>query len=100
MDTANNENAQDSLAAIEEIMKQTRKAIASAHTNPLLIFWGILWVISFASAQFYLAYAHYICWSMAAVGGVGTFIIFRISHTQHSIRSESRLRIGRRILCS
>ncbi|MGB8227336.1 MAG: hypothetical protein WCE45_10825 [Sedimentisphaerales bacterium] len=108
MDKSNDENiqqstqesAQDSLAAIEQIMAQTRKAIVSTRSNPLLILWGILWVVSFTAAQFYLAYAHYIFWSMGAVGGVGTFIIFRISHTQPPIRSELRFRIGRRILWS
>jgi hypothetical protein len=90
MDTANNENAQDSLAAIEEIMKQTRKAIASTYANPMLILWGILWVVSFATAQFYLKYVDYIFWSMGAVGGVGSFIIGWISHSQPSVRTSIR----------
>jgi hypothetical protein len=96
MDTANNENAQDSLAAIEEIMKQTRRAIASTHANPLLIMWGILWVVSFTAAQFYLAYAHYIFWSMGAIGGVGSFLICRISNTESCVRTSTS--DGRRLL--
>jgi len=94
------ESAQDSLAVIEQVMAQTHKAIASTYANPLLVLWGILWVVSFTAAQFYLAYADYIFWSMGAIGGVGTFIIFRISRAQLSVRSELRFRIGRRILWS
>ncbi len=100
MDKLNGENAQESLAAIENIMKQTRKAIASSHANSLLILWGVIWVVNNTVLQFYPDYAHYISWGFVAVGMFGTFLIHHISHTQPSIRSEHRLRIGRRILCS
>jgi hypothetical protein len=96
MDKLDSENAQESLDAIEEVMAQTRKAIASTYANPLLILWGALWVASFTAAQFYLVYAHYIFWGMGAIGGVGTFIICRISHTQPYVRTS--IRSGWRLL--
>jgi hypothetical protein len=89
MDKPNGENAQESLAAIEKVIAQTRKAIASTHANP------------FTAAHFYLDYANYMfLGGFGAVGGVGTFIIFRISRTQPSVKSSIRQRIGRRILWS
>jgi len=90
MDKPNSENAQESLAAIEEVMSQTRKAVASTYANPLLILWGILWVASFTAAQFYLVYADYIFWGMSAVGGVGSFIIGRICHTRPLVKTSMR----------
>ena len=96
MDKPNSENAQESLAMVDDVMVQTRKAIASTYANPLLILWGILWVVSFMAAQFYLAYAHYIFWSMGAIGGIGSFVISRSSHTRPLVKTS--IRSGRRLL--
>ena len=84
------QSAQESLDAIEEVMSQTRKAIASSYANPLLILWGILWVVSFTAAQFYLAYADYIFWGMGAIGGIGTFIIIRNSYSRPLVKTSTR----------
>jgi hypothetical protein len=98
MDKPNSENAQESLAMVNDVMAQTRKAIASTYANPLLILWGIIWVVSFTAAHFYLVYVHYIFWGLSAVGVVGTLIIVWISRTRLSVRSGPRFRIGWRML--
>ena len=96
IDENTQQSAQESLASIEQVMAQTRKAIASTYANPMLILWGILWVVSFAAAQFYLVYAHYIFWSMGAIGGIGSFIIGRNSRKRPFLKSS--MRSGWRIL--
>lgn len=85
-----NENAKESLASINEVMSQTRKAVASTYANPLLILWGILWVASFMAAQFYIVYAHYIFWGMSMVGGVGSFMIIRNYNSRPFVKSSTQ----------
>ena len=97
MDKLNGENAQDSLAAIENIMKQTRKAIASSHANSLLILWGVIWVVNNTVLQFYPDYAHYISWGFVAVGMFGTFLIHHISHTEPWVRTFLSQKTSRRL---
>jgi hypothetical protein len=97
MDKLDGENAQESLAAIENIMKQTRKAIASSHANSLLILWGVIWVVNNTVLQFYPDYAHYVSWVFVAVGGVGTFLIHYISHTEPWVRTFLSQKTSRRL---
>jgi len=86
MDKFNSENAQESLAIVDDVIAQTRKAIASTYANPLLILWGVIWVVSFTAAHLYLDYAFHIFTAFSVVGGIGTFIIVRIFHTKSPIR--------------
>jgi hypothetical protein len=89
--------AQASLSTVQDVMDQTHKAIASAYANPLLILWGVLWIIAFTAAHFYLTYAFYIFIGMAAVGGAGTAVIFRAFHTKAPIQETSGPKLGWRI---
>jgi hypothetical protein len=98
MDKPDSENAYESLAMVDDVMAQTRKAIASTYANPLLILWGIIWVASFTVAHFYLDYAYYIFPAFNVVGGIGTFIILRISHTRPSVRTPASQKMGWRLL--
>jgi hypothetical protein len=91
------EEARASLSTVRDIMNQTRRAIASAYANPLLILWGVLWIIAFTAAHFYLTYAFHIFMTMAAIGGAGTAVIFRIFHTKAPIQEASGPKLGWRI---
>ncbi len=86
MDKPDSENAHESLAIIDDVMVQTRKAIASTYANPLLILWGIIWVAAFTATHFYLNYASYIFTALDIVGCIGTFIIIRIFHNRSPVR--------------
>ncbi|MFZ0034045.1 MAG: hypothetical protein WAK60_03525 [Sedimentisphaerales bacterium] len=88
MDKPNSENVQESLAMVDDVMVQTRKAIASTYANPLLILWGIIWVAAFTATHFYLNYAGYIFTALDIVGCIGTFIILWIFHTKPSVRTQ------------
>ena len=91
------EEAQASLSSVREVMNSTHRAIASAYANPLLILWGVLWIIAFTSAHFYLPYAFHIFMAMGVVGGAGTAVIFRVFHTKAPIQEASGPKVGRRI---
>jgi len=73
-------------AMVDDVMAQTRKAIASTYANPLLILWGIIWIAAFTATHFFLNYAFYIFITLDIVGCIGTFIIIRIFHYRYPVR--------------
>src|SRR4030042_4642329 len=91
------EETHASLSAVRNVMAQTHKAISSAYANPSLIMWGVLWIIAFTTTHFYLAYAFYIFMAMAAVGGVGTAVIFGVFRSKAPIKDASSQKLGWRI---
>lgn len=91
------EDARESLSTVHDVTIQTQRAIASVYTNPILILWGVLWIIAFTTTHFYLAYAFHIFMAMAAVGGVGTAVICWIFHSKAPIQETSGPKLGWRI---
>jgi len=91
------EEAQASLSSVREVTSRTQRAIASAYANPLLILWGMLWIIAYTATHFYLAYAFHIFTTMAVVGGVGTAVIVWSLHSKAPIQEASSPKLGRRI---
>ena len=91
------EEARESLSTVRDVTTQTHKAITSAYANSSLIMWGVLWVIAFTTTHYYLAYAFHIFMAMAAVGGVGTAVIFRVFHSKAPIKDTSSQKLGWRI---
>ena len=91
------EEARESLSTVRDVTTQTHKAITSAYANPMLILWGVLWIIAFTVTHFYLAYAFYIFTAMAAIGGVGTAVIFGAFHSKAPIKDTSSQKLGWRI---
>lgn len=90
-------DAKASLSTIQDVSMLTRRAIASAYANPLLILWGVLWIIAFTTAHFYIDYDFQIFMAMSAVGGVGTVIICWFFHSKASFKDDPSERIGWRI---
>jgi len=72
-----NEDAQASLADIEDVMKRTRKVIASTYTSPFLILWGLVWIVAFLGTHFFTARANFIWMTLNSIGVVATFLISR-----------------------
>ncbi len=91
------EDAKTSLSAADDVIRQTRKAIASSYANPLLILWGLLWIVAFTVTHFYRMHAYGIFMAMGVVGGVGTAIIVRIFHSQAPVKETASHRMGWRI---
>jgi hypothetical protein len=97
MEKHGSEDANESLAMVDDIMVQTRKAIASIYASPLLILWGVIWIASFTVAHFYLDHAYYIFTAFNLVGGIGTFIIVQIFHTRSPVRGPISRKEGWRL---
>lgn len=91
------EDAQASLSAVQSAMIRTHKSIASVYANPLLIMWGILWIMAFTVTHFYYPYAFYIFMAMAVVGGLGTTVIVGIFRSKALIKEKSSQKYGRRV---
>ena len=83
------EEAQASLSKVRDVTVQTQRAITSAYANPILILWGVLWIISYTMAHFYLSYSFYIFMAEAVVGCVGTAIIFWLLLSKAPVRDTS-----------
>ncbi|MFC1635508.1 hypothetical protein ACFL5Z_11760 [Planctomycetota bacterium] len=91
------EDARASLTTIRDVRIQTQRAVTSAYANPIMILWGILWIIAFTATHFYIDYAYHIFITMGVIGSVGTAIIFRLFHSKAPFRDDPSERIGWRV---
>jgi len=89
--------AQESLSTVQDVTVQTHRAIASVYANPLLILWGLLWIIAFTAAHFYLAYDFHIFMVMGVAGGIGTAVVCWVFHSKAPVQDTSYPRVGWRI---
>jgi len=78
MDESYSENVQESLAAVENTMLRTRKAVGASRGSPFLILWGLLWTIAYTVSHFCPKYSGITFPMMGIVGTVGCFLIFWI----------------------
>jgi hypothetical protein len=69
------ENVQESLAAIEDTMLRTRKAVGASRGSPYLILWGLLMTTAYAFSHFYPKYSHLAFIMMAVIGNAGAILI-------------------------
>jgi len=91
------EEARASLSSVRDATVRAHRAIASAYTNPLLILWGMLWIIAYTATHFYLSYAFRIFTAMAVVGGLGTAVIVWIFHSKGPIQETSGPKLNWRV---
>ena len=91
------EEARESLSKVRDVTVQTQRAITSVYLSPLLILWGVLWIIAYTTAQFHLTYASHIFTIMSVIGCVGTAVIFWLIHLKAPIRDISSPNIVWRI---
>ena len=90
------EEAKESLSSVRNVMSQMHKAIASSYANPLLIMWGVFWIIAFTATHFYTAYAFEIFLAMSIAGGAGTAAVVMLFRTQIPVKDDSQ-KLGWRI---
>lgn len=78
--------AQASLAEIDRVIDQTRKIIAHGSTAPILMLWGVIWIVGFADTQFYPDNAGRLWWLLNIAGMAATFAL---SVWRRSIKSPA-----------
>ncbi len=69
------EAARASLAEIDRIATQTRQTIAWSCATPLLILWGVIWVIGFSATQFFPSWAFRLWIGLDLAGIVSTVLL-------------------------
>ena len=88
--------AEEALAAIQSMMKKTRRAISSSGAYMFLFIWGVVWLLGFLSSQFLPnQIAGYIWMGLDILGGVISAIVgIRMGR---GVRSSSPVTSGKRI---
>jgi hypothetical protein len=85
------DEAQASLAEVENIVARTRLALASTRCGPMLVVWGIIWMIGYSGTQFFPAKAGLLWAVLDCAGFAATIALVRSSPS----RGDSAL--GRKI---
>ncbi len=62
------EEARAALATVDEVLKQTRTALAHGPTAPMLILWGAIWMIADLTTQFHPAAMQWLWLVLDVVG--------------------------------
>jgi hypothetical protein len=91
MEVSKNE-ARESLAEIERIVDLTRRSIGRGCAAPLLILWGIIWVIGYSGTQFYPRYAGFLWLGLITIGSAFSWVAG--VRFQTPVRSPSDAKIG------
>jgi hypothetical protein len=88
--------AEEALAAIQTMIKKTRRAISSSGAYLFLIIWGIVWLVGFLCSQFLpQAIGGYAWIGLDALGGILSAIVgIRMGR---GVRSPSTAISGKRI---
>jgi hypothetical protein len=88
--------AEEALAAIQVMMKKTRRAISSSGAYGFLIVWGVVWMLGFLSSQFLPAEIGGTIWIVVDILGGALSAILGIRMGRH-VRSPSASISGKRI---
>ena len=83
------EEAQASLSKVRDVTVKTQRAITSVYVSPLLMLWGVLWIVAYTTTQFHLTYAFHIFTIMSVIGCIGTAVIFWLIHSKAPIIDTS-----------
>ena len=88
--------AEQALAAIQIMMKKTRRAISSSGAYGFLIVWGIIWLLGFMGSQFLRQEIAGYSWIVLdSLGGIASAILgIRMNR---AVRSPSSAASGKRI---
>jgi hypothetical protein len=66
-----------SLAEIQRVVVQTRRTLASGAAAPILILWGLIWIVGFADTQFHPDGAGRV-WTFLNTGGIAATFALRL----------------------
>jgi hypothetical protein len=88
--------AEESLTAIQEMVRKTQRSISSSGAYQFLIIWGCVWLVGFLGSQFLPAPVHGWLWLVAdAIGGaLSAFVGIRMGR---QVRNPAHNRIGKKL---
>ena len=90
------QEAQESLAEIENVILQTRKEIARSGASYSLILWGVIWVLGFSGSQFFPHISGWLWLALVFIGFVVMWILTKKSAFLHP--TSRRVHLGWLIL--
>lgn len=88
------EDAQQSLAQVEEVAKRTRTMLAYRGGDTLFVLWGIIWVVGFTVSQFIPPAS---LWAWGTLVPVGVLVTLLVSRQPVPVKSPDTRRLTRRI---
>jgi hypothetical protein len=87
------EEAQSSLAEIDRVMTATRRSIGASRSGPVVILWGIIWVVGYTGTQFF-PHAASPLWLLLNLVGVAGSIFMGSWFRQSPVRQPGLWRHG------
>ncbi|MFZ2096846.1 MAG: hypothetical protein WAV05_09430 [Anaerolineales bacterium] len=88
--------AEEALAAIQAMMRKTRRAISSSGAYNFLILWGAIWLVGFMNSQFLPEKtASYVWMGLDILGGILSAVIGM--RLKRGVRSSTPITSGKRI---
>lgn len=88
--------AEEALAAIQLVVKKTRRSIANSGAYIFLIIWGAAWLVGFLSSHFLVDETAGLIWMVVDILG-GLLSVFFGIRISTRVRSPSTTRTGKRI---
>lgn len=93
------EEAKATLAEVESVKKHTIQSLAASYASPILMLWGLIWMVAFLGCHFWVHRSWNIWMALGMAGGIVTFFIcWRRSKKPGPTISPDEGALGRRIL--
>jgi hypothetical protein len=88
--TLSSEQAAQALHDVENVLNRSGELYRYQRTAPMLMLWGVIWLIGFALTDFYPRYANSVWIVLDVVGTVGCFLLGRRGHDEASRKDKWR----------
>jgi hypothetical protein len=87
--------ARAALADIDRIVERTRQTIAYGNAAPLMIVWGLIWLVGLTASQFDFGSFHFhrLLWAVLDLAGIGLSLYLGV-YRQSPVKSPHGRRIG------
>ena len=87
--------ARAALADIDRVVERTRQTIAYGSAAPLMITWGLIWLVGLTASQFQVGSFHFhrLLWAVLDLAGIGLSLYLGVCR-QSPVKSPHERRIG------
>jgi hypothetical protein len=87
------DEAKEALADIDQVARQTRRAVAGGPMGTNLLLWGIIWIIGFILSYLFPGHTGRIWWVLTSLGLGGTVLAGFHHHRRGIVHSEQALKV-------